>query len=434
MAIKGWQLLGSLVLCLLAACGRETAPAAPPTRSTVTFLHYFTDSLSGGVGETAAAFNAQSARHELKAVSLDHEAFKSSIRDTLQAGNPPDLYSNWAGARTAAIVDRLEPIDDVWASAGLDAAFPPAVTRAASEYAGHKYLLPLTQHYIGIFYNKRLFAEHGLQPPATWEEFLVVCERLKAAGVTPIALGARDKWPAQFWFDFLLLRSAPYAFRQRLLNGEERFDDPRVLAVFARWKSLLDAGYFNRQPHPNSLAWDSGANEMVYRGEAAMTLMGTWNIGYFTNAAHGWVAGRDFDFFPFPVIDPQLPRVAMGPIDGLVLPRRAANAAGAREVLAYFAGAAAQQAFSRGSGALAPNRQVPASAYSELQQRVSEEIGRSPIFTFAFDLAAPPAVASLGLDAFADFLAFPQSYPEIARQLAAAAPAAFAVAAGTTPP
>jgi multiple sugar transport system substrate-binding protein/raffinose/stachyose/melibiose transport system substrate-binding protein len=199
------------------------------------------------------------------------------------------------------------------------------------------------------------------------------------------------------------------------------------MAVFARWKQLVDKGYFNRDPHPNNLAWDSGANEMLFRGEAAMTLMGTWNIGYFTNDAHAWEAGKDFDFFPFPIIDPQLPKVAMGPIDGLILPKRAANPAGARQVMAFLAGVEAQQALSQGSGALAPNRLVPETAYSDIQRRVRDEIQISPLFTFAFDLAAPPPVAELGLNAFADFLAFPDAHPQIVRQLAVDARRRFAV-------
>lgn len=406
-----------LVLGFLAACDNPGDKALEAPRSSVSFLHYFTDSLSGGVDEMARTFDSRSHLYALKAVSLDHEAFKTNIQDTLKAGNPPDLYSYWAGARTASLVEHLAPIDDVWQQAQLDERFSPALIDAAVEYQGHKYFLPLTQHFIGFFYNKRLFAAHGLQAPANWDEFLVVCETLKAAGVTPIALGARDKWPAQFWFDYLLLRTAPHEFRQALMAGQASFDDPRVRAVFVRWKNLIDKGYFNREPHPNNLAWDSGANEMLFRGEAAMTLMGTWSIGYFTNPAHGWVAGKDFDFFPFPVIDPTLPKVAMGPIDGLILPKRAANPAGARQVMIYLAGVEAQRAFSQGSGALAPNRLVPEAAYSDIQRRVRNEIQDSPIFTFAFDLAAPPAVAEAGLNAFADFLAFPDEYPQIVREL-----------------
>ncbi len=415
-----------LALSLLAACdGQERGQVeAPPT--SVSLLHYFTGSLSGGIDEMGQAFERQSGVYALKAVSLDHEAFKSSIQDTLTAGNPPDLYSYWAGARTASIIDQLAPIDDIWAQAGLDERFSPALVKAAVEYQGHKYLLPLTQHFVGFFYNKRLFERHGLKPPATWAEFLAVCEALKAKGVTPIALGASDKWPAQFWFDYLLLRTEPYAFRHALMAGEARFDDPRVLAVFARWKALIDKGYFNRQPHPNSLAWDSGANEMLYRGQAAMTLMGTWNIGYFNNDKHRWEAGRDFDFFPFPIIDPDLPKVAMGPIDGLILPKRAANPIGARQVMVHLAGADAQQAFSRGSGALAPNRTVPDRAYSGIQRRVRDEILSSPVFTFALDLSLPPPVAEVGLNAIADFLAFPDAYPQIVRQLAVDASKRFA--------
>ena len=404
---------------LLYGCNRTPdAPKNPLSKTAVTFLHYFTNSLRGGISELAQAFNTQSQLYELKAVSIDHEAFKTSIQDTLKSGNPPDLYSYWAGARTASLIEHLEPIDDLWRRANLDSRFPPAVTKAASEYNGKKYFIPLTQHYIAFFYNKKIFDTYHLKPPSTWEEFLALCAVLKRKGITPIALGSSDKWPAQFWFDFLLLRTAPYSFRQDLMNGKVRFDSPQVSQVFVLWKQLIDKGYFNHRPHPNDLKWDTGANEMVFKGEAAMTLMGTWNIGYFTNDDHKWQAGRDFDFFPFPVIKPELPIVAMGPIDGLILPKRSTNIAGAREVMLHLASVPAQQIFSRGSGALSPNRQIPKETYSDIQLRVLDEITKSPTFTFAFDLATPPAVAEIGLKAFSEFLAFPTAHPQILKKLA----------------
>lgn len=414
-------LLAGLAICffLSAGCdgqsGRRTE-AGP--KGAVTLLHYFTDSLSGGIAELAQTFNSRHPRYELKTISLDHEAFKSSIYDTLRSGNPPDLYSYWAGARTASIVDQLEPIDDLWRDAELDKLFSPTVAQAASQYGGHKYLIPMTQHYVGFFYNREIFSRYRLKPPETWNELLNTCARLRSAGVVPIALGAQDKWPAQFWFDLLLLRTAPFEFRQRLMSGAERFDDARVMAVFARWKTLIDRGCFNRAPHPNDVSWDTGANEMVFRGEAAMTLMGTWTIGYFENAKHGWNAGKDYDFFPFPVINPAIPRVSIGPIDGLIMPKRASNREGAKAVLLLMAQEEAQKAFSRGSGALAPNIRVEDDFYSDIQGRVRAEIARSQHFAFSFDLATPPAVATLGLDAFSEFLAFPDSYRQIVHDFA----------------
>ena len=399
----------------------KSADVSP--RTTVTFLHYFTDSSRGGMVDIARNFNGQSLHHDLKAVSLDHEAFKTSIQTTLKLGHPPDLYSYWAGARTLSIVDELEPIDDIWQKASLDTQFSPSLASAASQYKGKKYFVPLTQHYVAFFFNKKVFDVYQLKPPRTWDEFLAVCQTLKSKGVTPIALGAKEKWPAQFWFDLLLLRTAPFEFRQKLMAGEAGYDDPKVKAVFTRWANLLEKGYFNAAP--NDLAWDIGANEMVYQGTAGMTLMGTWNIGYFTNDAHKWVAGQDFDFFPFPTIDSQLPRVALGPIDGLVLPKRAINREGAKAVMVYLAGVEAQQAISQGSGALAPNTRVPRTFYSDIQQRVLYEIDNSPHFTFNFDLATPPSVAELGLNAFSEFLAFPKASPQIVKKLSSDAAMRF---------
>lgn len=409
--------MGLLVVLALSACQRTPEPAADiPPKTAITFLHYFTDSLSGGIDDMARSFNSQNTRFELKAISLDHEAFKTSIQDTLKSDHPPDLYSYWAGARTASVVADLEPIDDIWQQAKLDERFAPGLVHAASIYGGKKYFLPLTQHNVVFFYNTKVFAAHQLKPPKTWDEFLALCAVLKTNGVTPIALGAKDRWPAQFWFDLLLLRTAPYAFREQLMNGQARYDDPMVKAVFGRWADLIAKGYFN--PDANTLSWDKGANERVYQGQAAMTLMGTWNIGYFTNEVHKWVPGQDFDFFSFPVMATSLPQVALGPIDGLVLPKKATNIEGAKEAMAFLAGVAPQQAISRGSGALAPNLQVPQDFYSDIQQRVLVEVSRSTYFAFNYDLATPPEVAELGLNAFSEFLAFPQAYPSILAKLA----------------
>lgn len=120
-----------LGLAGLVGCQRTpNQPAAVPTTA-ITFLHYFTGSLSGGLDDMARVFNSQNTQYEIKTVSLDHEAFKTSIQDTLKSGQPPDLYAYWAGARTASLVADLEPLDDIWQQAGLDKQFPPSLVRAA---------------------------------------------------------------------------------------------------------------------------------------------------------------------------------------------------------------------------------------------------------------------------------------------------------------
>ena len=172
-------------------------------------LHYWSNSLSGGINGMTEAYNRASPPYRVRATPFEHESFKQSIISMLEGGSPPDLFSYWAGARVRALVERgfLAPIDRFWSEAGLDEVFPPQVARACT-CNGKKYGLPLTQHYVAFFYNKAIFTKLGLTPPATWAQFRNVCEILKTAGITPLALGTRERWPAQFWFDYLLLRMA----------------------------------------------------------------------------------------------------------------------------------------------------------------------------------------------------------------------------------
>ena len=404
----------ALLIVLLVGAACQPAPAPPKSvAKNVSLLHYFSFSgaFSGGMDQQASAFNQGSTAHHLSAVPVDHESFKTSILEDLRLGNSADLYSYWAGARVQAILEHLAPIDEALPLGELSRDFSPAVIQSAAMYNGRVYFLPLTQHYVGFFYNKKVFTQYGLSPPKTWQAFLQVVETLRRKGVDPVALGAKAKWPAQFWFDYLLLRTAPLDYRERLLAGRAAFTDPEVQRAFGLWRDLLRAGAFNARP--NDLDFDTGAAAMVFRGEAAMTLMGTWLIGYYAGSEFNWQEDSDFGFFPFPVIDPRIPRVALGPIDGLVMPRAAKNSAGAKAVLRHFASASAQESLSRATGALAPSRNVPDSAYSPLKQAVRAEINTCEGWAFNFDLAAPPLIAETGLNLFAQFLEFPDQYPRL---------------------
>ena len=400
---------------LLGACGEEGQVPAPKQR--VYYSHYwsFEGTAGSGMEEAVASYNAESKNYELIGNALDHEAFKTAITADLDAGRPADVYSYWAGMRTSALVGRLQPIDALWERERLDEHFSPSLVESAASYEGHKYLLPITQHLVAMIYDRKLFQRLGLKPPATWDEFLRVCETIKSHGVTPLALGARHKWPAQFWFDYLLLRTAGPEYRQKLMLGKAAFTDPQVMRAFALWKELVDRGCFN--PDPVGTDWDTGAGRMLVEGQAAMTLMGSWLFGYLSSEKMGWTPGRDFDMFPFPSIEPDQPMVAVGPVDGLIVPRDARNPEGAMDVLRHFAREDVQLMISRSGGNIVPRSGVDPGKYPEAQKIILPLIGKASVWAFNFDLAARPEVAELGLNAFTEFLAFPDLAPQILQRL-----------------
>ncbi len=381
--------------------------AGEPTK--VTFFHYFSGTLAGGVDQMVEAFNEENPEYNLVATPVDHEAFKTSIRVMLAGGNPPDLFSYWAGARTKFLVDNdlLEPIDDVYKEADLNDKFTEAVQQAA-EYNGKKYFIPLTQHYAAVFYNKQVFKDAGVSPPKTWNEFLEVCEKLKEHGVKPIALGSRERWPAQFWFDYPLLRTAGPEYREKLMNGEASYTDKEVVRAWEIWKDLMDKGYFI--DNPNAYDWAEAAT-FVGQGEAAMNLMGTWFMQLDKDI--GWTPGEDYGFFPFPVIDEGVADAAVGPMDGVIVPKEAQQIEAAKQVMARLGDREAQESFNTGTGAIAPNKEVPDTVYNELQLEVKQLISTIPNWAFNYDLATPPPAADVGLNAFSEFIDNPDNYMEI---------------------
>ena len=153
---------------------------------------------------------------------VDHEGFKVGILVRAAGDQLPDVFSYWAGARTQFVIDAgdVGAIDDMWAANGLDDVVAKSVAIGATMYNGDRYLVPFGYHYACMFYNAKVMADAGVSEfPTDWDGFLALCERLKSQGITPIALGSKDRWPAQFWFDYLLLRTAGPEYRASLMAG-----------------------------------------------------------------------------------------------------------------------------------------------------------------------------------------------------------------------
>jgi multiple sugar transport system substrate-binding protein/raffinose/stachyose/melibiose transport system substrate-binding protein len=377
----------------------------------VTITHYFGGDLGrAGLEEIFGSFKEATGTTVVDS-PIGHEDFKTGILVRAAGGKLPDVFSYWAGARTQFVVDagNLGTIDDMWAAQGLDAVVAKSVADGATMYNGSRYLVPFGYHYAGMFYNAKVMADAGVMEfPTDWDGFLALCENLKSQGIIPIALGSMARWPAQFWFDYLLLRTAGPEYRARLMAGEASYTDAEVQRAMQLWKDLVDAGYF--AANANADDWTQ-ASDRVTRGDAAMTLMGTWITGYWNG--NGLMAGDDYDFFEFPMIDAGVPNAVVGPVDGWLISANSENRANAEALVAFLASDPASQArWAQVQGALSPNVNVDESTYTSVMVRALEAVGNADTFAFNYDLATTPPAAEYGLDMFARFMDNPANYSQ----------------------
>ncbi len=406
--------LGIILMALImvfTGCEQDSIELERSGQEPVTFHHYFSGTLSGGIDEMVGRYNESQSIYQLNAVPIDHEAYKVSILKSFENGTPADLNSYWAGARTQSVTEYLEPIDEVFEAFELENEFSRALLESASIYDGHYYLIPITQHYVTFYYSLETFEKLNLSEPQTWDEFIKVCESLKSEGITPIGLGAKDKWPAQFWFDYLLLRTAGYQYRTGLMSRENRYDDPEVVYVVEMWKEMLDKGYFNENATDED--WAIDIIPQLMSGEYGMTLMGTWFSGIMAQEGYD----GEYGVFSFPIIDANIPYVSLGPVDGIIVGIDALNKDGAKDAIVQFADLNNQIEMAKGSGAFVPNLKTPESVYSEVHLKMLQDMDRSKYWAFNYDLATEPEIASKGLDFFIEFLSFPDAYELLLKEL-----------------
>jgi glucose/mannose transport system substrate-binding protein len=205
------------------------------------------------------------------------------------ANDPPDSFQVHMGHELTdswVVTDRRVPLDDIYTEMGLNTALPNDVLDIVS-YNGHPYSVPLNIHRANVlWFNKKVFADHDLQPPTTFEEFFAVADTLKNLGITPLAFGNKEGFEGVQLFETTALGvMGPEAYRG-LWTGQTSWTDPRMTETLNTYRRLL--AYTN--PNYHALTWDQ-ANDLVISGKAAMTIMGDWIEGDYRAkrfADYGW--------------------------------------------------------------------------------------------------------------------------------------------------
>ena len=332
--------------------------------------------------------------------NFDHEGYKAAINNFLKA-NPPDVAAWYAGNRMAPQVKAglFEDVTDVWQKNGLDQTLKAAAPSMTID--GKKWGVPYTYYQWGIYYRADIFKEHGIEPPKTWAELLDASAKLKAAGITPFAIGTKALWPTGGWFDYLDLRVNGYPFHMDLTQGKVPYTDPRVKAVFDKWGELVKPGYFI--DNHAALDWQD-AIPLFVQGKAAMYLMG--NLAVAPMLAGG-LKEDQIGFLPFPEIAAGVPRAEDAPTDTFHIPSGAKNKEDARKFLAFVATPEAQSKVNAILGQLPINNQSAKPDDKFLKQGFDLLSTASGLAQF-YDRDAPADMAKAGMENFQRFMVHPE--------------------------
>ncbi len=228
----------------------------------------------------------------------DTTSYQSAVLPALPTSDAPDFFTWWSGFRIEDLYKQgvLADVSDLWSKATGAGELPESLA-AGFTFDGKQYAIPSNVSYWVVFYNKKVFAENGVEAPTTWADLMATADKLKTAGVIPFGATQTDRWPSFIWFEEMVLRTNP-KFYEDLTAGKAKYTDPPCVQAMETWKGLIDKEYFTS--FDVSLSDDLPG--MFAQGQLAMMPIGSWYQSNFLSA--DLKPGEDYDLFIMPNIEP----------------------------------------------------------------------------------------------------------------------------------
>lgn len=286
----------------MAACGGGGSSADD---NTIVFWHNATAGDGRQYWEDfAAAFESEHEGVTVQIEAIQNEDYEGKLTTAMQdLGSGPDVFMTLGGQKDRDMIDAGQ-LMDLTDKISDTVKTQMAASLDSATYDGKIYGVPTTVQPGGIWYSKDLFAQAGItEAPTTWEELMDACQKLKDAGIDPIAVGAKDAWPAAHWYYWLSLRiCSPDVYEESMANKD--FSAECWTAAGEKLQELNDAGYFN-EGYLTTTAQQGASSSagLLANHKAAMELMGTWEPGVLKDLTPDQQPMADLGFFAFPSVE-----------------------------------------------------------------------------------------------------------------------------------
>lgn len=285
-----------LTMTAIAAVMAGTGGVAARAAENVEVLHWWT---SGG---EASALEVLKKDLETKGISWTDMPVAGGggteamtvLRARVTAGNAPTAVQmlgfdilDWAKEGA------LGNLDDVANKEGWDKVIPAALQKF-SKYDGHWIAAPVNVHSTNwVWINKAALDKAGGKQPESWDELVVLLDKFKEQGITPIAHGGQP-WQDATIFDAVVLSLGSDFYNKAFIELDpETLGGAKMKEAFDRMtklRSYVDDNFSGRD-------WNL-ASAMVIEGKAGVQFMGDWAKGEFIKA--GKKPGTDFVCMRFP--------------------------------------------------------------------------------------------------------------------------------------
>ncbi len=383
----------SAVGALLEACGSGNNNAAP---TTLDVLNVWSGEEQDSFKAMVAPFTSQTGIKVNVESTRDLDAV---LTTRIRGNNPPDIailpnpgkMQELAGQGKLTALDSFLDMNQIkqdYAQAWLD----------LGSYNGKLYAIFMKAANKGtIWYNPQQFTANGWQTPTDWQGLITLSNTIAASGKYPwsmgVSSGAASGWPAADWIDQIFLALNGGSLYDQWVNHKIPWTHDAVKKSFQYFGQIVGGNHYINGAPQSILA--TGYQDATYPPFASpptayMYYLGDFAAGFITTQFKDAKPAIDFNFFPFPTLNPSIQGAVTGGADVVVAMK---NNSSVQKLVKYLATADAQAIWVKRGGFTSVNKSVSLDSYPDkVAQASAQMLSSAGVFRFGADDLMPSQV------------------------------------------